>query len=57
MKTLKQQETEAILALGVENTKLKEEIMLLTNIIRDQSMEIERLKEFEWMYNDLNDRT
>ena len=56
MKTLQQRETEAILALGAENTKLKEEIMLLTNIIRDQSMEIERLKEFEWMYNDLNDR-
>ena len=55
MKTLKEQETIAILSMGAELNKLKEEIMLLTGIIRDQSVEIERLKEIEYMWNDLHE--
>lgn len=53
MKTIQQQETEAILAMGAEIAKLKEEVMLLTGIIRDQSMEIDRLTDIEWKYKEL----
>lgn len=53
MKTIQQQETEAILAMGAEIAKLKDEVRLLTTIIRDQSMEIDRLTDIEWKYKEL----
>jgi hypothetical protein len=53
MKTIQQQETEAILAMGAEIAKLKDEVRLLTTIIRDQSMEIDRLTDIEWKYREL----